>query len=486
MVGLKRVVVAVTSLDRKQHLIIAGVAFGLLLLIALVFGRGDDNSIALQEQEINTAATSTLVPAPQLIDPTPGAPTTLNDYGLQLGNSTESFESSVQPDPTGPTNSSGRQLSLIGGGSECTIFVSSNGNDGASGNSEDQALRNPAAAVSKASAGDVVCFLEGRYGHLNIAGKNGRPKNPIEFRSVGGEASFALGGYTAGPSTSAVAISNSSHIVVDGLASTNSMRGVTVKASRDTEIINCRVWDTGQEGIHISDKSSNVRIAGCDVSRTGNRSGVDGSQNLAFSVFGELVYVGTGSSGGDTTNNVIVENNVLHDNGNATAEAVNVKSSTSNVTVRNNHIYNIDSWCEGAIRANNSNNLAVVGNVIHDITASGTGGDGNRCSQSNGIRYSASNATVENNLIFRAGNVGIWAENGSSGVVRNNTLFDNGTDFRSDGSAQASDNVTSDGTTGQRVTAQDFTGPITGQADAGSGAGSGFNPLSPIGGFSPS
>ena len=355
----------------------------------------------------------------------------------------------------------------------CDIYVSTSGSDSSSGATSGQALRNPTTAANRASAGDVVCIDGGNYAGLDIDNKHGSSSRPIEFRSINGEAIFSHSSYTRGDG---VEVNDSSHIIIDGLAATNSLRGINVKGSNEIEVLNCRVWNIGQEGIHIGSQSSNVRVAGCDVSQTGNRQGIDTSQNLAYSVFGELVYVGTGSSGGDATNNVVIENNVLHDNGNATAEAVNVKSSTRNITVRNNHVYNIDSWCEAAIRVNSSSGLVVAGNVIHDVWASGFGGSGNTCRNAIGIRFDAAGARVENNIVFRAGQYGILADRNSSGTVANNTLFDNGQDFRKDGSSSVSTsgNLTSDGTNGRRVSASDFVGPLSNTANAGAGPGSGF------------
>ncbi len=354
----------------------------------------------------------------------------------------------------------GIQVSLAGGGRACTIDVSP-------GSDLD-------AVVAQASAGDVVCFEPGSYGHLNIVGKSGLEGSPIEFRSVGGEAIFELGGYEVGGGTAAVFIKDSSYIVVDGLSSTNSMKGVGIDSSSHVEALNCRAWDLGQEAIFVQGGSSHVRVAGCDVSETGNRAGNAAGRVESFNVWGELIYIGSGSSGGDQTNNVIVENNVLHDNGNATSEAINVKSETRDITIRENHIFNIDSWCEAAIRVNSSSNLVISGNIVHDITASGIGGNGAPCSDAIGIRFDSDSAIVENNVVFRANHTGIMADHGSGGVVRNNTLFANGVDFAARGSVETSGNLTSDGSDGRTVSSDAFVGPLNGSADAGLGPGTGF------------
>ena len=431
-----------------------------------------------------TASRSPSTNAPSSQTTSVGATTPTNDTGSDsqvdtastTGSSGTSSTSVSQPVSTTPATSAPVTVAptVSTSTASCDIYVSTSGSDSLSGATLGQAIRNPTTAANRASAGDVVCINGGSYGGLTIDRRNGAVGRPIEFRSINGEAVFSHSSYSRGDG---VEINDSSHVTLDGLAATNSLRGINVKGSDNIEVLGCRVWNIGQEGIHIGSQSSNVRVAGCDVSRTGNRPGVDTSQNLAYSVFGELVYVGTGSSGGDATNNVVIENNVLHDNGNATAEAVNVKSSTRNVTVRNNHIYNIDSWCEGAIRVNSSSGLVVTGNVIHDIWASGFGGSGNACRNAIGIRFDAQGARVENNIVFRAGQYGILADRNSSGTVANNTLFDNGQDFRKDGSSSVSTsgNLTSDGTNGRQVSASDFVGPLSNTANAGGGPGSGFS-----------
>ncbi len=451
----------------------------LLLVVVFSFG-GDSDAIQVAQSAPSTQdVADNLELDVSRSSAATNTPTTLSDSNLRvqgqdLSDSNLRVQGQDQLPNTGNQSqrqiTAGSQQSQIGGGGSCTIQVSSGGN--------------VAGAVGQAGPGDVVCFAPGNYGHLLINGKNGQPDNPIEFTAPDGGAVFSLGGVEAGPSTSAVSVDNSSHIVVNGLEATNSMRGIGVNASQQVEVLNCVISGTGQEGFHVRDGSSQVRVAGCDISNTGNRPGTDTSQSLRYSVFGELVYVGNGAKAGDITNNITVENNVLHDNGNATSEAVNVKSSTFDVTVRNNHIFNIDSWCEAAVRVNSSKNLTIIGNVIHDISASGTGGDGNRCNSAIGIRFDSNNAVVENNVVFRAGNTGILAEEGSGGVIRNNTLFSNGTDFANQGSAQASNNLTSDGSNGKRVAASAFVGPIDGSADTGAGPGSGFELQTGVGGFS--
>lgn len=447
-----------------------------ILTLAILLLTGGDDEVALVEQnsEIEIPQTTSAVPQSQTA-------TTLTT------SETNSPEVEIPQETLVPAQPivAGRETSLIGGGSDCTIFVSTTGDDNAAGTSETTAIRSPGAAVQRAQAGDVVCFNEGSYGYLGIVDKNGAPNAPIEFRSINGEAVFELANVDDVSEEASIEVRNSSHIVLDGLAASRALRGVAISASSQTEVLNCRIAGTGQEALYVQSGSTDARVAGCDISDTGNKEGLY-TNGQAFSVFGELVYVGSGSSPGDTTSNVVIENNILHDNGNATAEAVNVKSETSNVTIRNNHIYNIDSWCEAAIRVNNSANLVVANNIIHDITASGSNGFGHQCSDAIGIRFDSPTATIENNLVFRAGKFGILADNGSGGVVRNNTMFDNGTDYVTRSAVQTENNVTSDGTDGQQVSAADFVGPLTGQADAGSGPGSGFDLLATNAGFSPS
>jgi len=267
------------------------------------------------------------------------------------------------------------------------------------------------------------------------------------------------------------------------------MRGMYIDSSNNILVDGCNVHNVGQEGIHAGiggDRSgavsSFITIRNCEVYNTGNRPGIDPDQApITYSVFGEMIYVGTGSGIADATHDVLIENNTLRDNAPATSEAINIKSSTFNVTVRNNHIYNVNSWCEAAIRVNNSDNLKVLGNFIHNITASGLGGNGNLCTDANAIRFNSTNALIEDNIIWNVNKRGILADDGSSGTVRYNTVVNSGTnDLETRGTASFSKNVTSDGTlSSTRKSSGDYVGPTSGSANAGQGPGSGFRLKSP-------
>ena len=245
-----------------------------------------------------TASRSPSTNAPSSQTTGVGATASTNDTGSanqvgtvsSTGSSGTSSTSASQPVSTTPVTSAPVTVAptVSTPTASCDIYVSTSGSDFSSGATSGQALRNPTTAANRASAGDVVCIDGGNYAGLDIDNKHGSSSRPIEFRSINGEAIFSHSSYTRGDG---VEVNDSSHITLDGLGATNSLRGINVRGSENIEVLNCRVWNIGQEGIHIGSQSSNVRVAGCDVSRTGNRPGVDASQNLAYSVFGELVYV---------------------------------------------------------------------------------------------------------------------------------------------------------------------------------------------------
>lgn len=366
------------------------------------------------------------------------------------------------------------------------------GNDASTGTTPDTAWKNPDTAASRARPGDVICFGPGTYSAgLKIEAKNGTQAQPITFKALNPSdlPTFTLGNIREGGSRGAVYVKDSSHIQLQDYIATNSMRGTYIDSSNNILVERCRLHGVGQEGIHIGfgtnaslPVSSFVTVRDCEIYNGGNipgeRTNPPTNAPKDNSILGELVYVGSGGKPGDTTNNVLIENNIIRDNAPATAEAVNVKTGTFNITVRNNHIYNIDSWCEAAIRSNSSNNLKVIGNVVHDITASGTGGGPayNNCTNATALRFSAKNVEVRDNIIWNTPRNGIRAESGSSGVVENNTVMGGGqNDLLNEGSATFRNNVSGDGKEGsaKRVLG-DFIGPFSGGADAGQGPGSGF------------
>ena len=398
--------------------------------------------------------------------------------------------------------SSTSQPSSVGAQVSCTYYVSTSGNDNSSGTSLDQAFARPNKAVSVAGPGDVVCIAGGTYNRggdpyvLNIDNKRGTTTQPIVFTALDLEDRplFRMNGHSDAGRGGAVTVKDSDNIDVIGIDTTFSMRGYYVNSSTNVAIQNCSSYNMGQEGIHVGHgpdqdqvPSVNVLIENCEVANLGNRVGSDG--DLSFSNLGEGIYIGSGSGPRDPTNNITIRNNWIHDNSPAQSEAIDIKRGTSNITIEDNLIQNIDSWCEAAIRIHGDvTDVAIRRNVISNIVSTGTGGSGNQCTQAFGIRVSQLGGTggstvIENNVVWGAERAGICTNGVSSNttvIIKNNTSYGNATDFEStggvpcDGTAINTSNISSDGSWNTaQYSASDFVGPVTGQADSGTGCGPG-------------
>ncbi len=401
---------------------------------------------------------------------------------LSSGAATEDQDSpstSVEPQPVAMTagyaSSVADSGATIEAGSRCTHYVSPDGDDAQDGSLLSSAWRTADTAAERSNAGDVICFSEATYPSLAIVGKSGMQTAPITFRAldVNRPPTFAIGDYESLGARGAIKVEGSKNIALVNLKARKSMKGITVKTSSNVLIAGCNVADMGQEAIHVSDGSEAITIAGCDVSDTGKRKG--GNEFRDFSVFGELIYIGQGSGFSETTSNVLITNNVLHDNGQATSEAINTKPNASNVTIQYNHIYNMDTWCEAAISAQGTANVTIAHNVIHDITASGFGDNNYQCRQAIGIRLKdLTGAAVFANTVWNAAENGFRTENVTNVELKDNVSFGNGRGYQLDQNTSTSGNLSSDESGDLLVSAADFIGPLTGTADAGEGPGSGF------------
>jgi parallel beta-helix repeat protein len=163
---------------------------------------------------------------------------------------------------------------------------------------------------------------------------------------------------------------------------------------------NLIVHDVGQEGIHVKQNSSFVTVENNVVYNT---------RKLGGCCNGEGIYVGTSTSGSlDNTNNVTVRNNTIHD---TTDEGIEIKPGTHDCIVEGNTLYatnTLISSAQGAIEINerdaspqtwsgNPSHL-VRNNTIHDNKA--------------GIRL-GTGATAYNNVIWNtaSGFTGIMIDN---------------------------------------------------------------------------
>lgn len=159
------------------------------------------------------------------------------------------------------------------------------------------------------------------------------------------------------------------------------------------------IHDVGQACIAVQKNSSFVTVEDNVCFNTGLNTGE----------FGEGIYIGTGSLGDlDNTNNVIVRNNIIHD---TTDEGIELKPGTYENIVEGNLLYNISTPfgpTVGAIEISerNAGNQSWTGNPSHIIR------DNIVYSSVTAIRL-GTGSTAYNNLIYniQSGHYGIYVNN---------------------------------------------------------------------------
>jgi len=391
-------------------------------------------------------------------------------------------------------------LSLPGPSNECSLYVANNGSDSNSGRSSGAALRNVQTAIGRSSAGDTVCLARGTYpAPILVANKQGSAAQPITLQPMPGDEGEVDVRDGSASLRTGVEVRNSSHINIVGLDIQQVLRGIQYNSVTGGSVVGNVVANIQQEGIRagalvgsqglVGGPSTNIRIASNTIRDTGNRTG-QSSQGNEYNEFGEGIYIGTGKYRNDATHDIVVESNTITD---ITAEGIEVKPYTYNVTVRSNTISNNRLKYSGAItvavgpNTTRNGNYLIEDNVIFDVqsrryTIAGIViGQGNATVRNNtiwdidggrGIRVyttfvlsSANDVRLEGNTVWNPGSsrsLAIHDGTGGFGLNRRAdvTLVGNITD---DGSGQS-----------QRVNASAFVGPITGTANRGSGPGSGF------------
>ena len=252
-----------------------------------------------------------------------------------------------------------------------------------------------------AQPGDTLLFEAGTYDPIVIDNQDS-----LTIKAASGdegEVVFTSGTYSGSGNTGAgVRVRNSSNIVVENIDATNSLWGIYVEGSQNVTLQNNEVYNTGQEAVHIANNSSEVDIIDNTIYDTGNGN----------STFGEGIYLGAGSEGGDETNNITIAGNDISQ---TTGEAIDIKPYVSNVVIDNNRVYDINTGTEGAIvvglqqgnrtggNFTNADNVIIQNNKIWNIS------DRTIYADSNAIRV-RSGATIINNEISNYGDRGIYVE----------------------------------------------------------------------------
>lgn len=319
--------------------------------------------------------------------------------------------SPASPGPLAPPSGYG----AVGSSTGRILYVSTTGNDNNLGTSSTAAFRTASKALSVVRPGETIVFAAGNYPPLTISGKNGTASAPITIKTSG-SAVFSSGSYTSG---AAVAIRDSSHIILDGVIARRSLFGIMGERITNTTIRNSQVHDIGQEGIHVRYQSSHILIAQNKIHDTGMRGGT-------YANYGEGVYIGFGAAGGenDGTHHVAVHKNEIF---RTSAEAIDMKRGLNNIIAEYNNIHDINTKVRAIINVMDGATgrefgYVVRGNVIRNISGDTYNSDGV------GIRIFGGGVDVYNNVISNAEDSGIRNQASRGGAVRiyNNTVFNGG------------------------------------------------------------
>lgn len=309
-------------------------------------------------------------------------------------------------------------------------YVSTTGKNSNSGTAA-KPLKSIQEAVDRATAGDEILIKAGTYSPVRIKNKNATKSNPIAIVAAPGDEGkvvISSGAYDRG---AGISIENSSNIIVEDLKVTKSLFGIYLKESKNITIRDNKVYDIGQEAIHVSKNSSYVDIIDNTITDTGNR----------FGRYAEGIYLGTGSKSGDRTNQIEIRGN---DISNTMSEAIDIKPYVSNVVVENNLIHDIKTGTSGALviglkqgysggNFTNADNVIVRNNQFWNISTSSPWNDGNA------IR-ARSAATIYNNAIWNYQHRGIFIDRAPSD---NQIEIYHNTVYRADGSGTKGDIVVS-------------------------------------------
>ena len=188
-----------------------------------------------------------------------------------------------------------------------------------------------------------------------------------------------------------------SYLIFDGFVITDMNQGLFVENSNNITVRNNTVHNIEQEGIRVKVNSFDIIVENNVVHNTGTN---------AFN--GEGIYIGTGSGGPlDNTNNVTVRGNIIHDTDD---EGIELKPGTHDCIVEGNTLFNIATGSNsiGSIEVNQAMsgaqswgvnpNHVIRNNIVHNSDTAIRLGTG---------------STAYNNLIYNptAGHHGILVNN---------------------------------------------------------------------------
>lgn len=291
------------------------------------------------------------------------------------------------------------------------FYVSSSEGSDSNPGTENQPWATIQKAADTIAPGDTVYIKAGTYQRF-IVTKSGTASSPITYKAFPGDEQKAV---ITGAS---LRVEGAKHIIIDGLASINinSSIAIFIDNSEYITIKNYKINKVNAVGIKCM-SSSFIDIINSEISETG-----------LGGIIGEGIYLGQGGSSDAETfcHDVTIRGNHLYK---LRGEAVDVKDESYNVIIEGNVIHDIHNSLndEPAITLNPSNGLNEIknhiirNNIIYRITNSSSQKMGN------GI-YVYDDALIYNNIIYDNSDYGIRIRGYGNGTVKiyHNTIFGNG------------------------------------------------------------
>jgi len=229
-------------------------------------------------------------------------------------------------------------------------------------------------AIARSRPGDIVYVKNGTYREdVYIAGKNGGA-NYITFQNYPGHFPVIRGN---GVASGRNKIIDSGFVKFIGFTITEFQQGLFVEKSNNILLQDLKVYNVGQEAVHIKLNSSLVTLKDSVIYDTGK-----------WQYNGEGVYIGTSSSQQpnsppyDNTHDITVKGNTIY---NTKDECIEAKEGTYSITIDSNKMYDclldpkITSPSWGAIEVMehdkyyNSNPNHVIKNNVIFMTKTGIG-----------------------------------------------------------------------------------------------------------------
>ena len=344
-------------------------------------------------------------------------------------------------------------------------------------------------AMTAAQPGDVINLNSGNYTSIDYRGgsyNSGTVANPIVFQAGAGQSPVLTSG--TGYTGVGVHTEGKDNLIFSGFEIRNHFDGMVVRNADNVKFEYNEVHELAQAGIVAQAVQTNSSLI---VSNITIRCNVVHDTGKVSPQYGEGIYLGNGNNfSGD--HDILVEKNEVYA---ITADGMELKAHTYNITVQDNYFHDINFSATSngrglSIATNNENygnaNYLIQRNVFANISSDQ---DNNAIA----ILVGHGTTTIRNNLLYNIEDrgIGMQSTGGQYGFgnpsfadvnIYNNTAYGCGgygciVDF-SGGIANITqtNNLFSDdaGTNDRTATSGDFVGPLTGDADAGSGPGSGY------------